>query len=194
MWKSRMAGGGGHKKIFQYCTDSSGQEILYLRAFEGHSGRNLIDPSLQDNVLIPDNFFENIFHIGCAINLHSITNLGLIPGGHNSGRDRQTVFFSAVNPMDKEHKDPCDIDLEAPRLASYKKKVESASRHGVLGRHTACSAERIEVLSNKVERTHALRHTPSLWYLEGDCDEIWRSHIPESVCVTSTTTENFLQR
>ena len=30
-WKSSMAGGGGHKKKFQYCTDSSGA-ILYLRA------------------------------------------------------------------------------------------------------------------------------------------------------------------
>ena len=30
-WKSGMAGGGGNKKRFQYCTDSSGQEILYLR-------------------------------------------------------------------------------------------------------------------------------------------------------------------
>ena len=32
MWKSKMAGGGGNKKRFQYCTDSSGQEVLYLRA------------------------------------------------------------------------------------------------------------------------------------------------------------------
>ena len=76
-----MVGGGGNKKRFQYCTDPSGQEILYLRALQGHSGRNPIDPSLQDNVLIPDNFFEYICHIGCAINLHSITNSGLIPGG-----------------------------------------------------------------------------------------------------------------
>ena len=30
MWKSKMAGGGGNKKRFQYCTDPSGQEILYL--------------------------------------------------------------------------------------------------------------------------------------------------------------------
>ena len=34
--------------------------ILYLRAFQGHSGRNLIDPSLQDNVVIPDGFFKYI--------------------------------------------------------------------------------------------------------------------------------------
>ena len=54
--KGKMAGGGGHKKKIQYCTDSSGQEILYLRALQGHSGRSLIDPSLQDNVSIPNNF------------------------------------------------------------------------------------------------------------------------------------------
>ena len=40
-----MAGGGGEKKRFQYCFDSSGA-ILYLRALQGHSGRNLIDLSL----------------------------------------------------------------------------------------------------------------------------------------------------
>ena len=92
MWKSKMAGGGGNKKIFQYCTDPSGKEILYL-ALRGQSGRNPIDPTLQDNVLIPNNFFEYIYHLGCAISLHSIRNSGLIPGGRNSGRDRQTVFL-----------------------------------------------------------------------------------------------------
>ena len=66
-WKSSMAGGGGNKKIFQYCTDSS-RDILYLRAVQGHSGRNLIDPSSHDNVLIPDDFFEYNYHVGCAIN------------------------------------------------------------------------------------------------------------------------------
>ena len=61
-WKNSMAG-RGHKKRFLYCSDSSG-EILYLRAVQGHSGRNLIDPSLQENVLIPNDFFEYIYHIG----------------------------------------------------------------------------------------------------------------------------------
>ena len=46
VWKSKMAGGGGNKKIFQYCTDSSGPEILYLRALQGHSGRNPTGPLL----------------------------------------------------------------------------------------------------------------------------------------------------
>ena len=75
-WKSTMARGGGNKKRFQYCTDSSGT-IVYPRALQGHSGRNLIDPSLHDNVLIPDNFFEYIYHIGCAINLHFHHQFGI---------------------------------------------------------------------------------------------------------------------
>ena len=123
MWKGKMAGGGGHKKRFQYCTDSSGQEILYLRALQGHSGRNPIDPSSQDNVPIPYNFFEYIYHVGCANNLHSITHAGLIPGGQHLGKERQTVFFTAVNPMDKEHKDLHKLDLTQPRLAWYMQKT-----------------------------------------------------------------------
>ena len=119
-WKSSMAG-GGHKKRFQYCTGSSGT-ILYLRALQGHSGRNLIDPSLQDNVVIPDGFFKCVYHVGCAINLHSIIDPGLIPGGQNLS-NRQTVFFLLVEPMDKEHKDPETIDLGAPRLAQYMHKA-----------------------------------------------------------------------
>ena len=70
VWKSKTAGGGGNKKRFQYCSDPSGQEILYLRALQGHSGRNPIDPTLQDNVLIPNDFFEYIYHIGCAVSVH----------------------------------------------------------------------------------------------------------------------------
>ena len=70
-----MAGGGGNKKRYQYCTDFSGM-TLFFRALQGHSGGSLIDPTLQDNVVIPSNFFQHIYHVGCAINLHSIINSG----------------------------------------------------------------------------------------------------------------------
>ena len=49
-------------------------------------------------------------------------NTGLIPGGQHLSR-RQTVFFTSVDPMNKEHKDPDVIDLDAPRLAWYQQKV-----------------------------------------------------------------------
>ena len=97
------------KEKNQYCSDSSGT-IVYFRALQGHSGRNLIDPSLQDNVIIQSNFFQYIFHVGCALNLHFIISSVLILGGQNLS-NRQTVFFLLVHPMDKEHKDPDESRL-----------------------------------------------------------------------------------
>ena len=107
------------------CTDISGT-IVDLRALQGHSGRNLIDLSLQDNVIIQSGFFQHIYHIGCAFNLHSIINNGLIPGGQNSSK-RQTVFFLPIDPRDKGHQDPAKIDFIVPRRAQY--------LHTVLGRN-----------------------------------------------------------
>ena len=106
------------------------KECFYLRALQGHSGRNPFDLSLQDNVLIPNNFFEYIHHIGCAINLHSIINSGLIPGGQKLSK-RQTVFFTSVDPMNKEYRDPNTVDLKAPLLAWYKQKTWKRHQHTV---------------------------------------------------------------
>ena len=62
-WKACLAAGGGSKRRYQYCSDNLGT-ILYFRALQGHSGRSLIDPSLQDNVVIQRGFFQHIYHIG----------------------------------------------------------------------------------------------------------------------------------
>ena len=98
-WKACLSAGGGAKRRYQYWTDISGT-IIYFRALQGHSGRNLIDPSLQDNVTIQNGFFQQIYHVGCAFNLHSIINNGLTPGGQNSSK-RQTVFFLPIDPETK---------------------------------------------------------------------------------------------
>ena len=64
-WKACLASGGGSKRRYQYCSDNSGT-IFYFRALQGHSGHNLIDPTLQDNVVIGSGIFHYIYHIGCA--------------------------------------------------------------------------------------------------------------------------------
>ena len=103
-------------------------------------------------MLIPNNFFEYIYHIGCAVSLHSITNSGLIAGGQISSREIQTVFFTAVNPMNKDHRDPQELDLTKPRLASNKQKwkrhqdtvcwvdIQFAQRKGWKFQQTRCHA------------------------------------------------------
>ena len=162
-WKACLAAGWGVKRRFQYCIDDSGT-IVYFRALQEHSGRNLIDPSLQDNVVIPSNFFQHIYHIGCSSNLHSIINSGLIPGGQSSSK-RQTVFFLLVDPMDNSHKNSKVTDLNVPRHAQY---LHNAwKRHqDALGRHQSCYWERINILSDSIECFHPSRNTSSLLYSE----------------------------
>ena len=141
------------RKDFNIVLTRQDKKFFISELFKGHSGRNPIDPTLQHNVLILDNFFEYIYHIGCAINFHSITNSGLIAGGQNSSRERQTVFCTVVNPMDKDHKDPYELDLTKPRLASYKHKkwqrhqdtvywvdCQLAQRKGLKFYQTRCNA------------------------------------------------------
>ena len=61
--------------------------------------------------------------------------------------------ITAVNPMDKEHKDPCKLDLTKPRFASYKQKkwkrhqdtvywvnFQLAQRKGLKFYQTRCNA------------------------------------------------------
>ena len=80
-----------------------------------------MDPSLQDNdVLIPDNFFEYIDHTGCYFNKHSIISSGLIAGSKNAGRDRQKVFQTAVDLVNTHCLEQKEFDLTKPRLAAHK--------------------------------------------------------------------------
>ena len=97
------------------------RHFLYFRAIQGHSGCNLVDPTLQDSVLLPDDFAEYIYHIGNANEMHSIIKSGLIPGGRSLKKDWQSVFFTALNPMDdNQDLEEVEYDLNKPRIAVYK--------------------------------------------------------------------------
>ena len=111
-------------KYFIFVLARQDKKFFTFELFKVIQGAIPLILSVQDNVLIPNNFFKYIYHIGCAVNLHSITNSGLIAGGQNSSRDRQTVFFTAVDPMHRNHQDQMELDLTTPRLASYKQKWE----------------------------------------------------------------------
>ena len=94
---------------------------MYFRAIQGHSGGTLVDLTLQDNVLLPGDFEEYINHIGSAFEMHSIIKSGLMPGGESLRRDRQSVFFTAVNPMcARQDLGEVEYDLDKPSIAVYK--------------------------------------------------------------------------
>ena len=112
-WIACLVAGGGSKRRYQYCSDHLGS-IIYLRALQGHSGGNLIDLTLQDNVLIGPEIFLYIYHVGINFNLYSIISNGLIPGGQNLSR-RQSIFFLPVDPRNEDHREPENIDYSVPR-------------------------------------------------------------------------------
>ena len=68
-WEACLAAGGGSKRKYQYCSDNLGT-IIYFRALQGHSGSNLIDLTLQDNVLIGPGIIP--LHLPCGKHIQSI--------------------------------------------------------------------------------------------------------------------------
>ena len=67
-----------------------------------------------------------------------------------------------MDPVDKEHKDPEDDRLgSTASCTEHAQSMEETSRHGELGRHQTCSKERIEVLSDAIERQHSPRIKPT---------------------------------
>ena len=171
-----MVAGGGVKTRFQYCTDISGT-IVYLRALQGHSGRKLIDLSLQDNVIIQRGFFQHIYHIGCACNLHSIINNGLILGVQNSSK-RQTVFFLPLDPRDKGHQDLAKFNFNEPRRAQYLHSAWKKHQDAVFWVDSNLAIQKgFDILSDSNERNHPSRNTSSLLYSKSCEIEDWRSLI-----------------
>ena len=53
--------------------------------------------------------------------MHSIIQDGLIPGGKCLKRDRESVFFTALNPMyANQDLEEVQYDLDKPRITVYK--------------------------------------------------------------------------
>ena len=124
-WITFLARGGGPKKRFQYCLNpNSSKHYLYFRAIHGHSGGNLVDPTLQDNVLMPNDFAEYIYHIGNASALH-LHHYKWIDPRRKKPQKGQTISVLAVNPMDdNQDLEEAQYDLDKPRIAVYKKLIK----------------------------------------------------------------------
>ena len=122
VWKSKMARGGGNKKRFQYCTDSSEKRNSLpsssSRPFKTQSHRPITTRQCIDS----EQFLRvHLSYWMCGqCTLHN--KFRIDSGRTKSSKDRQTIFFTAENPMHKNHQDPQEVGLTKPRLASYKQK------------------------------------------------------------------------
>ena len=117
-WLSFLQRGGGNKKRFQYCADpSSPENLLYLRAIQGHSGS---EKTLRDNVLLPNDFAEHIYHVRRSHDLHSFVQSGLIPGGKMSRKGVMRCFFYSPKSFVDQHKE-VEYDLTKAQNCSVQK-------------------------------------------------------------------------
>ena len=70
------------RKDFNIVLTRQDQKLFYLQALQGHSGRNPIDRSLQDNVCLFQTLSSSTFiMLDVQISVHTITNSGLIARG-----------------------------------------------------------------------------------------------------------------
>ena len=108
-------GGIGHvQKLLEILQE----KFFHLRALQGHSGRNLVDPSLQDNCCFSGRFLQ--VHLARRMcNQFTLHHQFGIATWRSKFEHKTDSIFLLVDPMDKEHKDPETIDLEAPRLAQH---------------------------------------------------------------------------
>ena len=84
---------------------------------------------------------------------------GLITEGKSNRTDRQSVFFTAVNPMDiQPDQREVEYDLDKPRIAPYRH-LEISSQYTILVQFKACSKKGIAILSNSIERNYSFRNT-----------------------------------
>ena len=139
-----MAAGGGAKRRYQYCTDVSGI-IVYLRALQGHSGSNLIDPLLQDNVKIQSDFFHYIYHIGCAW-----------PGGWGRQGRRTTdrARMERCSPRGAPQKPDGDEPVRSPKNTSVN--LHSIIINGLIpGRQNSSKRQTVFFLPvNPMDKSH----------------------------------------
>ena len=89
---------------------------LYIRAIQGHSGGKLI-------ALVSSRWKGFFYHRGCSFDARSILQAGLIAGGRESNEERQTVFFTPLNPFgDEPDEEGVNNDLSRPRKVHHNSK------------------------------------------------------------------------
>ena len=108
--------------------------------------------------------------------------------------NRQTVLFLPVDPMDKNHMDLDTINLEAPRLAQYMHEAWKKHQKTVYWVDINLAVKKglkfYQTRSNAIILHETL---PAFCIPKVVRMENWRSHIRESICVTSSSSKDFLE-
>ena len=87
---------GSYKTRFEICKDSE-EDLVYIRAIEGHSGGMVIHSELMNYVQILYKWKHFIYHMDRARDQYSIAEAGLVARGKESKEGSQTT---PLDPFD----------------------------------------------------------------------------------------------
>ena len=136
---------------------NSSKHFLYFRAIQGHSGDTLVDPTLQDNVMLPDDFAEYIYHIGNAHEMHSIIKSARRKKPQKGQAVR--VFHSREPDVRQSRSGRSSIRPGQTKNRSVQKYLENSPIYSILVQSEARSKKRLAVLSNPIARHVYFQHT-----------------------------------
>ena len=146
-------------KRFQYCLNpNASKHFLFFRSIQGHSGDNLVDPAMQDNVLLPEDFTKYIWHIGNVSEIHSITRSGLFPEKKSQKREAIPVFHCREPDGRWSQHWRNSMRIGQAKDRTIHRYLETSYKYSVLVQFKARSEERIEILSNKTTRNRSPQH------------------------------------
>ena len=154
-----LAAGGGSRRWCQYCSDISGA-IVYLRALQGHSGRGLNDPTLQDNVVIGGIIPTYLPHRMCVWS--SFDHQEWIETWRSEFKQETNSILLAHWSQRQRTSRSCTHWLLCTTSSTILAQcLEETSRCGILGGYWSCD-QGINILSNTIECNHPSRTTSSL--------------------------------
>ena len=140
------------KQVWIDHLDSYGY-FLYMRSIQGHSGKNKVDPSLQDSVAIPYNWNDYMCHIGAPRDCNSVCKSGLIAIGKDTKEGRQTVFITAVDPRTAPRKEELS-DATEPRNVPNRTRWKVYQNVVCWINLKKCSRQRMSILANTFQCYH----------------------------------------
>ena len=183
-----LALGGRKQKRFQYCLNPYFMnKFLYFRAIEGHSGEHFVDPLLQDNILVPDDFAEYIYHVGNAYKMHFIIQTGLVPGtGGTDSQCSSLLWTRRTFNLIEEKLSTIWINPESNRTNKH---GDFITRQFFV-QFTACGEKGIAILSNSIARNHSFRHTTSDSYRQSGMHENKERILLQNIQVAQVTTSD----
>ena len=115
-----MAGGGGNKKRYHYCNDSVWNNLVLPSSSRTFRAQFLLILHYRTMLLIPDDFFKYIYHVGCATN---------VTFHHQFGTD---TWRSTFEQADRQ----CSFCLWIPWTKTIRIFTRSTWKHRVM--HNTC--------------------------------------------------------